>query len=62
MPVSEDMFFPPRDCEAEQKMIAKSEFRLAAVASTGPWRCSAPIRIFIGQVDKNLKDLLALAV
>ena len=27
MPISEDMFFPPRDCEAEQKMIANSEFR-----------------------------------
>ncbi len=28
MPIDEDMFFPPRDCEPEQKMIPNSEFRL----------------------------------
>ncbi|MFL5665627.1 MAG: hypothetical protein ACJ8BW_30440 [Ktedonobacteraceae bacterium] len=27
MPFEEDLFFPVRDCEAEQKMIPKSELR-----------------------------------
>jgi homoserine O-acetyltransferase len=58
MPISEDMFFPPRDCEAEQKMIAGSQFR--------------PIRSIDGhlglfgadpectaQIDATLKELLA---
>ena len=27
MPISHDMFFPPSDCEAEQKLIPGSEFR-----------------------------------
>jgi homoserine O-acetyltransferase len=25
---SQDMFFPPKDCEAEQKLIANSQFRV----------------------------------
>ncbi|MDM0115190.1 alpha/beta fold hydrolase [Variovorax sp. J22R133] len=61
MPISEDMFFPPRDCEAEQKMIPGSQFR--------------PIRSIDGhlglfgadpectaQIDATLKELLAIKV
>ena len=61
MPISEDMFFPPRDCEAEQALIPNSEFR--------------PIRSYWGhlglfgmdpdyapQVDAALRDLLATPV
>lgn len=60
MPISHDMFFPPHDCEAEQKMIPGCEFRLLksidghlALFGTDP--------DFLAQVDKNLKDLLAVA-
>ena len=61
MPVSEDMVFPPRDCEAEQKMIAKSEFRpLRSI--DGHLALFGAEPDFIGQVDKHLKDLLAIAV
>ena len=28
MPFSYDMFFPPADCEAEQKLIPNSKFRV----------------------------------
>lgn len=28
MPIDEDMFFPPRDCEAEQQLTPNSEFRV----------------------------------
>jgi homoserine O-acetyltransferase len=58
MPIDQDMFFPPRDCEVEQRMIAGSEFRPLkcidghlALFGTDP--------NFVGQVDKHLKELLA---
>ena len=28
MPIDEDMFFPPRDCAAEQKLVPNSELRV----------------------------------
>ncbi len=28
MPIDTDMFFPPRDCEAEQRMTPNSELRV----------------------------------
>jgi homoserine O-acetyltransferase len=28
VPFSRDMFFPPQDCEAEQRLIPNSEFRV----------------------------------
>ena len=59
MPIDADMFFPPRDCEAEQKMISGSEFRPIrsidghlALFGTDP-ECLA-------QVDMHLKELLAI--
>ncbi|MGQ0793294.1 MAG: alpha/beta fold hydrolase [Deltaproteobacteria bacterium] len=61
MPIDEDMFFPPRDCEAEQKMIPNSEFHVIksidghlALFGTDP--------NYIGQVDACLNKLLATAV
>ncbi len=60
MPVDKDMFFSPQDCEAEQKMIANSEFR--------PLRSiDGHLALFgvdpdvLGQLDKNLKGLLVIA-
>ena len=58
MPVDHDMFFRPRDCEAEQKLIPGSEFRRLhsidghlALFGTDP--------AFLAQVDKHLSELLA---
>ena len=58
MPISHDMFFPPSDCEREQKMIAGSELRVLrsvdghlALFGTDP-DCT-------GQIDKHLRELLA---
>jgi len=61
MPIDEDMFFPPRDCKAEQQMIPGSEYRVIhsidghlALFGTDPG--------YISQVDRHLADLLAVAV
>ena len=61
MPIDEDMFFPPRDCEAEQKMIAGSEFRPIksvdghlALFGADP-ACTA-------QIDGHLRELLETRV
>ncbi len=58
MPIDECMFFRPRDCEAEQKLIPGSEFRPLrsidghlALFGTDP--------AFLAQVDGNLSELLA---
>jgi homoserine O-acetyltransferase len=60
MPVVHAMFFPPQDCEMEQKMIPKSEFRpLQSIDSHLALLGADPD--FLGQVDKHLKDLLAIA-
>jgi homoserine O-acetyltransferase/O-succinyltransferase len=59
MPISEDMFFPPRDCEAEQKMIARSEFR-PIKSIDGHLALFGTDADAIGQIDKHLKELLAL--
>ena len=54
MPISEDMFFPPRDCEAEQKMIANSEFRpLRSI--DGHLALFGADPAFLAQVDKHLR-------
>jgi homoserine O-acetyltransferase len=61
MPVSHDMFFPPQDCEAEQKLIPGGEFRpLKSV--DGHLALFGADPEFLAQVDKNLKELLAIAV
>lgn len=61
MPISHDMFFPPADCLAEQKLIAGSEFHPIAsidghlaLFGTDP-ECMA-------QIDTHLIALLAMAV
>jgi homoserine O-acetyltransferase len=57
MPISEDMFFPPRDCRSEQEMIANSELRVIddigghlALFGTAP--------TFMPQIDQHLAELL----
>ncbi len=61
MPIDEDMFFPPRDCEAEQKMIPNSEFRVIK-SIDGHLALFGADPNYIGQVDKHLSELLATAV
>ncbi|MGM8365609.1 alpha/beta fold hydrolase [Virgibacillus sp. W0181] len=58
MPINEDMFFPPRDCEEEQKMIPNSELRMinSICGHFGLFGAEGPD--FHDQVDKHLHDLL----
>ncbi len=58
MPISTDMFFPPSDCEPEQKMIAKSEFR-PIKSIDGHLALFGADPDAIAQVDKHLGELLA---
>lgn len=61
MPIDEDMFFPPRDCEPEQQLIAGSEFRPIHDVH-GHLGLFAVDPGFIPQVDKHLGELLATKV
>lgn len=61
MPVDEDMFFPPRDCAAEQAMLPGSELRvLHSVA--GHLGLFGFEQSYLAEVDEHLSDLLAMAV
>lgn len=59
MPIDEDMFFPPRDCEKEQQMIENSELRLlhSIVGHFGLF--GAEGETYFDQVDRHLSELLA---
>jgi homoserine O-acetyltransferase/O-succinyltransferase len=58
MPISHDMFFPPADCQAEQQLIANSEFKpLASI--DGHLALFGTDADFLAQVDATLKSLLA---
>ena len=61
MPISHDMFFPPADCEVEQRLIPGSEFRpLKSIAGhLGLFGVDPEL---LAQLDANLKDLLATPV
>jgi homoserine O-acetyltransferase len=61
MPIDEDMFFPPRDCEAEQKLILNSEFRVihSICGHLGLFGIEPE---YGAQVDKHLTELLAIPV
>lgn len=59
MPIDEDMFFPPRDCQLEAKMIPHAEFR----PITSLWGHLGLFGLepsYLEQVDCNLKELLSL--
>lgn len=59
MPIDEDMFFPPRDHEPEQRMIAGSELRL--IRSFGGHLALFGVDPEYGpQVDRHLGELLAI--
>jgi homoserine O-acetyltransferase/O-succinyltransferase len=59
LPIDEDMFFPPRDCEAEQKMIPGSEFRVIS-SLCGHLALFGVDEAYKSQVDHHLGELLAI--
>jgi homoserine O-acetyltransferase len=61
LPISEDMFFPVRDCAAEQAMIPNSELRVIDDIH-GHLALWAFDPHFVPQIDKHLSDLLAETV
>jgi homoserine O-acetyltransferase len=61
MPIDEDMFFPPRDCEAEQKMIPNSELRVIH-SIDGHLALFGADPDYAGQLDRYLTELLAISV
>jgi len=62
MPIDEDMFFPVRDCEAEQKIIPNSELRVINSVCGHFGLFGAEGEDYYKQVDKYLKELLAIPV
>jgi homoserine O-acetyltransferase len=57
MPIDEDMFFPPRDCAAEQALIPRSELRvLPSIA--GHFGLFGFEKTYLDEVDRNLGELL----
>lgn len=60
MPISHDMFFPPRDCEAECRQIPNAELRVIE-AVEGHMALNGFDPTYVAQVDKHLRELLALA-
>jgi homoserine O-acetyltransferase len=61
MPIDEDMFFPPRDCEAEQRMVPGSELRVLHGIG-GHLSLFGVDSGFVAQIDRALGDLLAIPV
>ena len=61
MPIDEDMFFPPRDCKAEQELISGSEFRVVEDIG-GHLGLFAVAPTYMPQIDEHLGDLLATEV
>jgi homoserine acetyltransferase len=58
LPIDSDMFFPPADCELEQKLIANSELRMIHTVD-GHLGLFGLDPEYIGQVDRHLRELLA---
>ena len=58
MPIDSDMFFPPSDCEFEQKLIPNSELRMIHTVD-GHLGLFGTDPEYIGQVDRHLRELLA---
>lgn len=58
MPISHDMFFPPRDCEAEQRLIPGSELKIIE-AIEGHMALNGFDPAYTAQVDRHVRELLA---
>jgi homoserine O-acetyltransferase len=59
LPISEDMFFPVRDHEAEQAHIANSELRVVDDI-LGHLGLFGVAPTFMPQIDQHLNELLAV--
>jgi homoserine acetyltransferase len=61
IPIDEDMFFPPRDCRAEQELIPGSELRVVEdlLGHLGLFGVSPT---YMPQIDRYLGELLATEV
>jgi homoserine O-acetyltransferase len=61
MPIDEDMFFPVRDCRAEQELVPGSELRVVEDI-LGHLGLFGVAPTYIGQIDRHLGELLATDV
>ena len=61
MPMAEDMFFPVRDCRAEQEQIKGSELRVVDDL-LGHLSVFGVAPTYMPQIDQHLGDLLATKV
>lgn len=61
MPISEDMFFPVRDCETEQKLVSYSELRVVE-SDGGHLALFGFDPAYVEQVDRHLVELLDTSV
>jgi len=59
MPINEDMFFPPRDCKAEQELIPNSELRVIEDIG-GHLGLFGIAPTYMPQIDQHLGELLAM--
>lgn len=59
MPISEDMFFPVRDCRAEQELIPESELRVIEDVQ-GHLALFGLEPTFMPQIDRHISELLNL--
>ena len=62
MPIDEDMFFPPRDCAAEQELIPGSELRVIEDIGGHLGGLFGVAPTYMPQVDRHLGELLATDV
>lgn len=58
IPIDEDMFFPPRDCRAEQELVAGSELRIVEDV-LGHLGLFGVAPTYMPQIDRHLGELLA---
>lgn len=61
MPIDEDMFFPVRDCRAEQDLVKGSELRVVSDV-LGHLGLFGVAPTYMPQIDQHLGDLLAIDV
>jgi homoserine O-acetyltransferase len=61
MPMTSDMFFTPADCQREWRLIPDAEFRPIQTID-GHLALFGADPAALGQIDKNLNDLLAIKV
>lgn len=59
MPISHDLFFPPHECEADCKLIAKAELRVIQ-SLEGHMGLNGFEPEYMAQVDRNLMELLSI--